>query len=139
MRRRSALDALLVVGTLAFLLGCGKATETPQERHAGLYRSVRAIEGAIAVGVNLPRFGELLQGAGAEMLISGDRALNPDETTMVKMYGDALEGYGASQKIWQQQIQSSTEDHGGVQEAWTAAGKKSDAARRAYFALGSKK
>lgn len=105
------LLAAVAVAT-ALMLGCAKPpAATPQERHAGLYRSVRAIEGAILVGVNNPRLTELVQQASAELLVSLDHCESPEETAAVKAYGGVIDTYRDSLALWQKAIQYASEEY----------------------------
>ena len=91
-------------------LGCARTpTETPQQRHADLYRAFRSIDGAIAMGVTHLQLGELLQRAATQVAISGDTTKAQDEVAMVKSYTEALEAYADSQKLWAKQISYASE------------------------------
>lgn len=103
---------LAAVAVASLMVGCAKPpTVTPQARHAGLYRSVRAIEGAILVGVNNPRLTELVQAASAELLVSLDHCESPEETAAVKAYGGVIETYRDSLALWQKAIQYASEEY----------------------------
>ena len=102
-----------------FLNGCSKRTESPENTKRtentespenteridknifeNLYRSAKAVEGAISVGVNYQKFGELLQNFATEISIMSDRVKTPNEQEVLKYYYDTLVIYEDSFKIW---------------------------------------
>lgn len=179
MRTRLLSALAWTLAAIAASTACSRPGPTPQQRHVGLYRSMRAIEGAVAVGVNNPRLTELVQAASAELLVSMDGCETPEETAAVKLYAGVIETYHDSLTLWQKAIQYASEDYakgsipvegpivdiqkkyslttvekrlpysgqtfqaipedGALQAVWAAADKKSEQARKAYFALGKAK
>jgi hypothetical protein len=108
--RRLDWKLQIVFALVVLLGGCAKpAPDSPQLRFKDLYRSIRQIEGATAVGMTHLRMGELLQGAAGEILIASDIAASPEEKEMVSIYQQALAIYGDSQKVWAKQIEYSSE------------------------------
>lgn len=70
-----------------------------------LHRSAKAIEGVVAVGVNLPKFQELLQNMATEIAIVTDKAMNEKEKELLLIYAKALEIYKDSEAIWSEKIE----------------------------------
>lgn len=133
---RNALVALLVVSSV----GCGpgsvaapaKAAPSPaptidQVKFEPLYRSGKAIEGALGTGVSLMKFGELLQNMATEIGIAKDKATRPDEIAMVSQFGQALAMFVSSRQTWQDR------DAEAAQRIWTVAIPQLQAASRLYL------
>lgn len=86
-----------------FVLVTGCAVEQPleEDRLEQLYRAGRSIDGAIAVGVDYPKFSELLQGLSTEIMIASDQACNAEEMKAVNAYRELLAVYEDSSSLWQ--------------------------------------
>lgn len=134
---------------VSMLLASGCATPPVEHRLAPLYRSVRALDGAAEVGVNMLRLSELLQGAAAQMVIANDLVLDNDEAAVLKSYAVALAAYKAVSDKWQEQnaqagknwdnewVQS--QNRQALSAAFTEARKASDAAAKGFLALQTKR
>lgn len=131
---RNALVVWLVLSSV----GCGlghktapaKASPSPtidQARFEPLYRSGKAVEGAMSTGVSLIQFSELLQNLATEVGIAKDKATRPDELAMVGRFNEALATLVLSRQTWQD---SNAED---AQQIWAIALPMLQAASRTYF------
>jgi len=89
---------------LAVYLGC--ASPSRPASADGAYRAFKRIGGAIAVGVEKPRYDQLLQDASAELLIFRDLAMDGTDSAIVRSYGLALEKYKDAGLLWAVQISS---------------------------------
>lgn len=69
-----------------------------------LYRAGKTIESASAVGLNLPKLNELIQGFATEVSIAKDKASAEKERVMVAKYEQALQAYQDCATLWQQKI-----------------------------------
>jgi hypothetical protein len=119
------IPVLVVFATL----GCGQQSTTVSENAAvappvvvgqasppvdatkfdSLYRSLKAIEGATTVGVNLMKFRDLIQDAATEVLITKDKALNASELKVHAQFVEGLAAYQYSAQLWQLKNQASEE------------------------------
>ena len=82
----------------------GCAGRVRKEKFENVYRAAKAVEGALGVGVNLPKFTELVQTFSTEVSIAADTASNSTEKTMVGLYREALAAYQDSLTVWQKKI-----------------------------------
>lgn len=76
-----------------------------QAKFQDLYRSAKAIEGATSVGLNRPKFSELLQAYATEISIARDKAITKAEKDFVNLHLAALEVYQDSATVWDSTIE----------------------------------
>ena len=65
-----------------------------------LNRSAKAIEGAVAVGVDHPKFADLLQNFSTEIAIVRDKVKSEKEAQLLAAYAGALDAYRDSAALW---------------------------------------
>jgi len=70
------------------------------------YRSVKATQGALAVGVDHATFRALLQTLATEISIAQDKAITPEEQKVLSEYRVVLDIYKDSLAIWDRDITS---------------------------------
>lgn len=130
----------LVVVLAVFFIGCGpgsvgpppKASASPaptidQAKFDRLYRSAKAVEGALTSGVNVLAFSDLLRDFATEVGIARDRASRPDEVEMVRRFDDALKTFVLSRQIWQDVSVEA------AQRVWLRATPQLSSATRLYY------
>jgi hypothetical protein len=164
----ATLTALVVAGGLAIgaFVVYTKATAAPpiavnRAKLEPLYRSAKTIQAAIGVGLNVPRYAELLQGVATEVAIAGDRATTEKEKAIVTAYAAAVMTLHDAQTLWTKRNENS--DGGGfvriegeaarlvekynvptdkkygiygdegIQAIWARAGEQINAATKLYF------
>lgn len=93
---------------LALLAGCSPKID--QKKYENLYRAAKAIEGAIAVGITYPKFGELLQNLSTEISIANDKAKSDTEKELLKSYFEVLTTFQESSTVWKYKIEGSRYD-----------------------------
>jgi hypothetical protein len=77
-----------------------------QEKFDNLYRSFKTIEGAINVGVNYGKYGELLQSVSTEIVIVKDKIKNGNERKLFDYFNDVFLAYNDCFLIWKSKISS---------------------------------
>jgi hypothetical protein len=96
-----------------FLCGCTTNKHEPSVEVRPVYRSARAIEGALLVGISYGEFGTLVREMSKELVLARDRvkfsgASDPLSARILDKYGALLEMYKDSATVWQLQIQEKT-------------------------------
>ena len=100
------IRAVSLVGLAALTLGCqatGSTKDTvglDRAKMEPLYRSAKAIESSVGVGVNYSKLSELLQNLNLELSIAKDKQLRPDERALVDAYAEAVPVYKDSLALW---------------------------------------
>ncbi len=98
---------LLCVSTFsACLKNPAKITQATFEP---VYRSSKAIQGAIGPGVTYVKFGELLQTFSTEIAIARDHQLSGPDKKLLALYEDALSAYKFSAALWKLKLDSHDE------------------------------
>lgn len=96
-------NMLIVSTSILLLVGC--TPKVDQKKYENLHRAAKAIAGAIAVGVNYQKFGELLQNLSTEISIANDKAKSDTEKELLKEYLNVLITYHESATIWKYKIE----------------------------------
>jgi hypothetical protein len=91
-----------------FLPASGRGNPAPRPELAGVYRSARAIEGALGVGVTYQDFSTLVREFSKELLLARDSArynLAPKliSSTLDK-YAEVLAMYKDSEQVWSLEV-----------------------------------
>jgi hypothetical protein len=94
---------LIVSVGVILLLGCSPMVD--QKKYENLYHAAKAIDGAVAVGVNYQKFGELLQNLSTEISIANDKAKSDIEKELLKKYLEVLIAYQESAIVWKNNIE----------------------------------
>lgn len=104
-----------LVIVVAVLSACSRSATTPAQQqpaprpptpaitHATfepVYRSAKALQGALTAGVSYVKFGELLQGFSTEIGIAKDHTLTQADKTLLDLYEQAFTDYEASATLW---------------------------------------
>ena len=93
-----------IIPLLILAVGVVGCSGIDKNKFNDLNRSAKAIEGAVAVGVDLSKFGELLQNFSTEIAITRDKVKNEKETRLLALYGAALEAYRDSAALWAAEV-----------------------------------
>lgn len=107
-KRHFYITFVSVAATFIVLSGCSARVD--QKDFESLYRSGKAIAGATGVGVNYPKFSELVQAFASEVSIGVDRANNKPEKAMIENYMKALEAYKDSLTVWKHSVDSPSDE-----------------------------
>jgi len=103
MRKKS------IAPIFAALLVCSHcAPRVDKQKFEPLYRAGKNIEGAVAVGVNLLKYRELLQGFATEVSIANDKVANDAERALLKNYEEALVAYKDAGAVWEKRLKGDT-------------------------------
>ena len=98
-------------------VGCSQSARAVRPELKGVYHAARAIEGALAVAVTIADFGVLIREMSKELLLARDRAKyatlapDPDVQKFLVKYGELLDMYKDSAKVWQLQIEDKKYDN----------------------------
>jgi len=113
----ATLAALVVTGALAAVAFTVYAKVTaPQPlrvdraKLAPLYRSARAAQASIGMGLNLPAYSQLLQALATEVAVAKDLASTEPEKAIVSAYTAALASLHDANVIWTDKIDSAQYD-----------------------------
>lgn len=124
-----------------------------------LYRSARATQAGVGVGLNIGTYSTLLQSMATEATIASDRATTEKEKAIIASYVAALSSLNDAQTIWERKIDRNAsgfirieddvrelvsrynlkiyEDGVYADEAmqaiWAKAGEQTDAATKLYY------
>ena len=77
------------------------AATIDQGKFEALYRSGKAIEGALDSGVSQAALSEGLRSLATEIAIARDKPMRPDEAEMLKRFDEALASFVSSRKAWE--------------------------------------
>lgn len=83
-----------------------------QTKFEALYRAAKAVDAAVAISTNLPRFRELVQNFATDISIAKDRSATTEERKAVELFADALATYFDSLQLWQAQLNDRKVDVG---------------------------
>ena len=97
---------IILIGVL--FVGCSPKVD--QKKFENLYRAAKAVDGAIAVGVNYQKFGGLLQDLSTELSIANDKAKSDTEKELLKRYSEVLTTYQDSANVWKGKIEGARYD-----------------------------
>ncbi len=81
-----------------FCVNC--SSKVDQKKFEKLYRAAKSIEGAVTIGVDYQKFGELLQNFVTEISIASDKAKSEEEKELLKIYSEILDMYQDSYRLW---------------------------------------
>jgi len=98
--RARVLDCAVGLTLIVPMIGCHNSTAT---KFAGVSRAAKAVEAATVVGVNNPRFHELMLNLYTEISIARDQVATDRETNLLKQYEDSAEIYFDSLQLWDKQ------------------------------------
>jgi hypothetical protein len=103
------ITALSTISLLA-LTSCARLSRPDlRPELAGVYRSARSIEGALAAGVTYPDFSMLVREFSTELLLARDNArYNPPSkliASALDRYADLLSMYKDTEQIWGWEVQ----------------------------------
>lgn len=101
------MKPLLPIALTLLALGC-QTKEKLVDKHRPLFRAGKALEGAIAVGVNQLSYAELLRGLSTEILVAEATGAGEAERKMVAAYREALKAYGEAAAVWKATSEDST-------------------------------
>ncbi len=112
MARRSVKigSATILLAVLCVFNACTEDTPRPKPpqidatKFEPVYRAAKGIQGALTVGVNYAKFGELLQAFATEVSSAADKANRPEEQKVLGAYKEILSIYKDSFVIWQRDI-----------------------------------
>lgn len=82
------------------------SSKIDQAKFENLYRTAKAIQGSIEVGVSYDKFTELLQSLSTELSIANDKAKSEKERELLKSYSEVLACYHESAIVWKNRIDS---------------------------------
>jgi hypothetical protein len=75
-----------------------------QKKFEPLYRSAKAVQASLAVGLTYAKFGELLQAFATEVSIAKDKASTAKESELVRLYREALLTLQDSNLLWKAKV-----------------------------------
>lgn len=76
-----------------------------KQKFDGVYRAAKSVKEATAVGVNFPRYSELVQALATEASIASDKASSPGERALAHRFASVVTAYRDSVTLWQHKIQ----------------------------------
>ena len=93
---------------LLFAAACSRNQQTSftgvapfdQTKFEPLHRAARTTSAALSVSTTMPAFRELVQKFAAEVAIAEDRAAQPAEKDLVRLFADACQAYKDSLDLW---------------------------------------
>ncbi len=75
-----------------------------KQKFDAVYRAAKAVKEATGVGVNFPRYSELVQALATEASIARDKASSPGEQALAQRFTMILAAYRDSVTLWQHKI-----------------------------------
>src|SRR5262245_8065148 len=96
-----------VIGAVS-VIGChldSAAVRVDKVKLEPVYRSAKALESSISVGVNYAHCSELLQQLNTELSIARDKSSTPSEREILDNYAEAIPIYRDSLALWTLKIE----------------------------------
>lgn len=103
---------LLIALGAAALASCVQPPEQIRAKFEAVYRSSKAIEGGIRIGISYLRFSESLHTFSTELLVAEERGNSPREKELVRSYRRLLDIYLDSLKVWRHKVEASPNYYG---------------------------
>ena len=75
-----------------------------KQKFDAVYRAAKSVKEATGVGVNFPRYSELVQTFATEVSIARDKASSPGEQALAQRFASVLAAYRDSVTLWQHKI-----------------------------------
>jgi hypothetical protein len=104
MKANFIFKTIIIFLLFIFTIGCSNRID--RSKFDRLYRSAKSIEGALSIGVTYPKFAELLQNYGTEILIMKNEDMTPEELKLFNFYVEALGIFSDSLSIWKNSLEN---------------------------------
>jgi Short C-terminal domain len=75
-----------------------------KQKFDGVYRAAKSVKEATGVGVNFPRYSELVQTLATEVSIARDKASSPGEKALAERFARVAAAYRDAATLWQHKI-----------------------------------